>query len=52
MPSTAPMMPAATWLVWPCSMSLRTLSYPAKAALAQITAAMPIPARSSARSSP
>ena len=40
------------WPVCPCSTSLRTLSYPAKAALAQMTAAMPILARSSARSSP
>jgi len=36
----------------PCPVSLRTLSYPANAALAQMTTAIPIPARSSARSRP
>ena len=29
MPSTAPTMPAAIWVVCPCPMSLRMLSYPA-----------------------
>ena len=52
MPRTAPAIPARRQTVWPWSISLRMLSYPAKAALAQITTAMPTPARSSARSSP
>jgi hypothetical protein len=52
MPSAAPVMPRATWLVVPWSTSLRMLSYPANAALAQMTMAIPIPARFSARSRP
>ena len=52
MPSTAPAMPAATCVVCPCPTSLRMLSNPANAALTQMTAAIPTPARSSARSSP
>lgn len=52
MPRTAPAMPQPTWEVCPWPISLRMLSYPAKAALAQMTSAMPTPARSSARSSP
>ena len=49
---TAPAMPAPTSVVWPCPSSLRMLSAPANAALIQMTAAIPIPARSSARSRP
>ena len=52
MPMTAPAMPAPTWVVGPWTRSLRMLSKPANAALAQMTAAIPIPARSSARSRP
>src|SRR5450756_496623 len=52
MPSAAPAIPAHTCEVCPCSISLRALSRPANAALSQITTAMPIPARSSARSRP
>jgi hypothetical protein len=52
MPITAAAIPAPTWLVCWWKSSLWTLSIPAKAALAQITRAMPSLARSSARSEP
>ena len=43
---------AVNSVVLPCLRSLRMLSAPANAALTQMTAAGPIPARSSARSGP
>ena len=49
---TAPAMSASAAVVWPRWSSLRMLSAPANAALTQMTAAVPIPARSSARSGP